>query len=190
VPWRCDRHLWEIDENTDLMLFPLAWRRFSDLTGMDRDAAEVWLEDQCKQWRFRGFFRRSVLGTSTFGTEETYLSRLCRLTRDEFRQLLLLKKEVKDAAGHWLNEQAAEDADKEAERKPAAPVSSRGFGRQDAPLVQEMREHIVAERADVPWAATALVVDRAAGGGNEDSKRKRLLGRFLQTFPEFRTEKV
>ena len=62
------------------------------------------------------------------------------------------------------------------------PPQARGLQKHDRPLLQEMREAIRDGKADNPWAATALVVDRAKGAGTEWSKRERLRAGYVHTF--------
>jgi hypothetical protein len=63
-------------------------------------------------------------------------------------------------------------------RKPAGL----NFQEADAPLVAEMKRLIDAHQAHHRWDAALAVVGRAKGHGNAQSKAKRLLGRYSDTF--------
>jgi hypothetical protein len=65
-------------------------------------------------------------------------------------------------------------------KRPRAP---RGHRREDEPLVAEMRAIILGEKIN-PWPAAMRVVDRAAGGGLDDAKAKRLVARYYEAFPQ------
>ncbi|MFT8948069.1 MAG: hypothetical protein ABF876_16320 [Acetobacter aceti] len=60
-----------------------------------------------------------------------------------------------------------------------------GYSRKDAPLIQEMKSLLEQGKASSVWDAAQQVADRAAGGGEDISKVKRLTGRFNETFPDF-----
>jgi hypothetical protein len=53
----------------------------------------------------------------------------------------------------------------------------------DAPLIEEMRELILAGTVSGPNPAALRVVDRAAGGGELDAKVRRLEKRYQKTYP-------
>ena len=52
----------------------------------------------------------------------------------------------------------------------------------DAPLVEEMREIMVSQKAPSLWAASLMVADRAAGDAKLDSKRQRLVGYYNDAY--------
>ena len=65
---------------------------------------------------------------------------------------------------------------KGAPRKP----SVRGYAIADRPLIEAMRKLIDSNSAPNAWKAAEAVVERAAGGGTEDSKIKRLVARYAE----------
>lgn len=70
------------------------------------------------------------------------------------------------------------------EPKVAKPAHPSSLAEKDAPLLTEMRAAIEAGQASGPYAAALLFVDRAAGGGNTESKVRRLERRYGEKFPE------
>ena len=71
---------------------------------------------------------------------------------------------------------AGKQADKRAkEKKERGRPEGTGYQKADAPLLEEMNKLMVAGDADGPWQAAGRVVEKAIGGGTEDSKKKRLI---------------
>jgi hypothetical protein len=66
--------------------------------------------------------------------------------------------------------------------KPAKRLHPSSLQEQDAPLLEEMRALIEGGKVSGPNPAALQVVDRAAGGGNLDSKVRRLERRYQETF--------
>ena len=79
-------------------------------------------------------------------------------------------------------EQAATTKAAPSKRPPGRPVGSGSLNPLDAPLLEEMREATLENPSLSPTSAARRVVDRAAGGGTEDSKIKRLTQRYLEKF--------
>jgi hypothetical protein len=67
-------------------------------------------------------------------------------------------------------------------RAAGRPVGSGAFTALDAPLVEQMREDLLENPSLSPTAAARRLVSRAAGGGSEESKIKRLTQRYLQKY--------
>jgi hypothetical protein len=64
-------------------------------------------------------------------------------------------------------------------KTPRLPRGGKGYKEKDAPLIEEMRRLIETGAATSVWAAAVALAPNATGGGTNDSKAKRLLGRFL-----------
>ena len=63
-------------------------------------------------------------------------------------------------------------------RRSGRKKGSGSYEKQDAPLVEEMKELIDSGDAASPHAAAMQVVGRAKGAGTQESKVRRLVDRF------------
>jgi hypothetical protein len=65
-------------------------------------------------------------------------------------------------------------------RKGKKQRDTLGFRKDDAPLAEEMRQGVASGLYRNAHVAAQKVVGRAVGGGTEESKIKRLLGRYAE----------
>lgn len=68
--------------------------------------------------------------------------------------------------------------------KPSKRRGGKDYAAQDQPLIKEMHRLLTITPPAVGgvWEATDSVADQAAGGGQRDSKRKRLMERYSEVF--------
>jgi hypothetical protein len=113
--------------------------------------------------------------TIEWATRKVYLSNWWMT--EPYAAYILKKAEIQNL---WPRDAAAAG-------KPSRRGRRKGVGSlasQDAPLISEMRRLIAAGDAASAYGAATLILDRAAGSGTDDSKRKRLVDRYHAEFPE------
>lgn len=173
IPWRSSRMVDDVRRD-DVLTFAVAAERLANLARVDLETARGWLFYRCDRWHFVIYDRPPPGLPSAPGLRfQAGISAVME------RPFLLLREEVDAAVPFLRNEVCGGEPTSPKQSEPPQP---RGLRRHDQPLLQEMHEAIRDGKAGNPWAATALVVDRAKGAGTEKSKRERLRIRYVQTF--------
>src|SRR3954466_9088241 len=91
VPWRCNRHPWQIDDKK-LLPVPVAADRLALRSGASIHAAISWIRDNCRQWKLRCFERKGS------DAHERVYSQLHWRNDEQIDCLLLMPEEVDAAA--------------------------------------------------------------------------------------------
>ena len=85
-------------------------------------------------------------------------------------------------AGRQLNSQTCRTSKRKSPQKRGRPRGSGSFAKDDEPLIDEMRQLLDEENANSLTNAAQFVVSKAKGGGEEESKIRRLVRRYKNKY--------
>jgi hypothetical protein len=151
----------------------VAWNHIMDTCGVSQQEAKGLLGQACAEGRIRVDYTNVAFPSMTLPGGSVLPPRVERRVAGYY------------ARDVWREFPPKDQADDEMNASATKPKRQRGYQNHDRQLVDEMHQALKDGSVATPWEASLLVVGKARGRGSEDSKRKRLLSRYVQTFHSF-----
>lgn len=147
------------------------------ITKVRRGAGRATAESEITAWKRHCADAHSSIETS----DDAHLERYFAGLQDDWRTLTTLDGGANGAGDQ--PEQSDQFQSSPKKRRVGRPTGSGSLEREDNHLVDEMHADLVSRKHTSITAAARERVDRALGGGTEESKVKRLCTRYSERYP-------